>query len=174
MRYLSLALLSLFLALPALAQSPEVKRAYQAIPHRYTPFRSNQAKMLRSEKAYLEANLALVNQAVVARVEAMQKRDYAGYESKAQGLLRQMKALKPPAALDTYHKLVLAAIEDQRTYFKSWAKNPSAPFNPRDPKVQSASERLRQAYATLMRRYPQEAKQIKEAFYDHLCALDFI
>lgn len=167
-------LFCLALILPTYAQSPEVKRAYEAIPHRYTPFEPGQAKMAGPEKAYLETNFALVNQAVVARVEATQSRSYAGYESKAQSLIRQLKAQKPPSSLKSYHELVIGAVEDQRAYFREWAKSPSAPFNPRHVKVQSASQKLRQAYGILMRQYPKEANQVKEAFFDHLCALDFI
>lgn len=167
-------LFCLLLVLPVLAQPAEVTRAYKAIPHRFTPFQSSQAKMQASESAYLKKNFALVNQAVVVKVESMQRRDYAGYDSKAASLVRQLKAQRPPKKLVKYHQLVIAAIEDQRAYFKTWKKNPSARFNPADPKVRAASGKLQQAYGILLRQFPGQAKKVQQAFFDHLCALDFL
>lgn len=175
MKVLKCLLLTIALATTTCwAQSPEVKGAYRAIPHRYTPFQPSKATMGAADKAYLKANFQVVNQAVVARVQAMQRKDYAGYELEARGLLKRLEAQSPPKNLVQYHRLVIGAIEDQRSYFRAWKKKPSAPFNARDPKVRSASSKLQQAYGLLLRQYPSEAKQVKQAFFDHLCALDFI
>ena len=40
--------------------------------------------------------------------------------------------------------------------------------------VRSSSNQLIQAYDYLMQSYPQESPHNRQAFFDHLCALDFI
>jgi hypothetical protein len=40
--------------------------------------------------------------------------------------------------------------------------------------VQTASVKLHEAYAELMRLFPEEGRQNRDAFFDHLCALDFL
>jgi hypothetical protein len=40
--------------------------------------------------------------------------------------------------------------------------------------VQTASARLHEAYAELMRLYPGEGTHNRDAFFDYLCALDYL
>lgn len=167
-------ILSLWVLLPAAAQEGEVERAYRAIPHRYTPFPNSQAKMTATEKRYLSANFTLVNEAVVARVQAMRSRQFQDYDNRAARILSQLKSQRPPRKLFKYHQLVVGAVEDQRAYFDAWSRQPRAKFNAADPLVQSASSKLKQAYGILQSQFPGQAKQVQEAFFDHLCALDFI
>ena len=151
----------------------EVEAAYKAIPHRYTPFEATQAKMSSAEKAYLDKAFALVNRAVVARVAGGRGR-YADYDNEAAAILAEFASLHPPKKLAKFQQLVVGAIEDQRAYFQQRAAQPASKFAPGDPLVRSSSGKLRQAYGLLMKQYPGQAKRIQEAFFDHLCALDFI
>jgi hypothetical protein len=164
----------LFLGGGAIAQTPAVKRAYQAIPHRYTPFSAQQARMSAAESAYLTQNFDLVNEAVAARVTAMRSKGFASYDEQASTILASLNAQKPPRVLVKYHTLVIGAIEDQRAYFQAWRAKPNSPFNASDPLVLSASQKLKSAYGLLLKQFPDQAKQVQDAFFDHLCALDFI
>jgi hypothetical protein len=170
---LTLLLVSL-LFLTAQAQTGEVERAYRAIPHRYTHFSPEKAKMKPAEKVYLEANFRLVNEAIVTKVAALQSKNFSRYSLQISSILGQLERQKAPPNLVKYHSLVTGAIKDQQSYFAAWAKTPSAAFNAGDPKVQAASAKLRQAYSILQSQFPSQAKQVQEAFFDHLCALDFI
>ncbi len=168
-------LLALWLVgVAAQAQTPEVKRAYDAIPHRYTPFNAGQARMAESDAAYLTRSFELVNQAVAARVQGLQSKGFARYDNQAATILASLSALKPPKSLSQYHALLIGAVEDQRAFFQEWSTAPGRRFEAGNPLVQSSSQKLRAAYGILMQKYPNQAKQVQDAFFDHLCALDFI
>ena len=78
---------------------------------------------------------------------------------------------------------VVEAIEDQKAYFQEWesAQVASSPFKgalgsagPRHALVTTFGQKLHQAYSELMRQFPKESAKNQQAFFDHLCALDFI
>lgn len=87
-----------------------------------------------------------------------------------------------PEGLKAMHRSVLDALIDQGAYFEEWQRAVSKrePFkhalgaSPQHPRVISSSQKLHEAYGRLMQVYPQEAERAKQAFFDHLCALDFI
>jgi hypothetical protein len=176
MRYLAiLACLALFMsALPARAgQTMTVEEAYKAIPHARTVFDSTQGQMGADEKAFLDKFFQLVDLAVVERVAAMQAIssgravtfNYAGIES-------SLMALDVPDKLKTAHALVMQAVAEHRQYLEKWKASGGA-FNISDPLISSSSAKLVQAYSELMAAYPAEGAHNKQAFFDHLCALDF-
>lgn len=61
---------------------------------------------------------------------------------------------------------------DQQAYFDQG--QPGQPFQAGSPLVRSSSGKLKQAYGKLMSRYPGQSQWIQDAFFDHLCALDFV
>jgi hypothetical protein len=172
MRKFCLPFLLLVLLAPTSAQ-PEVEQAYKAIPHRYTPFSKSQVQMKAAQENYLEQNFALVNKAIVIKMRALKNRQTSSYITETNRILTQLRAQKPPKSLQGYHKLVISAITEQAEFFKEWLPS-SKPFDRRAPKVQSSSKKLRQAYSILMSQFPNQAKTVKNAFFDHLCALDLI
>jgi hypothetical protein len=187
-RFISLFILSLLLQ--PLASAMTVEEAYRAIPHRYTAFETKSAKMDLKEAAYLESFFRLVNLAIIERVQMLtwfqsngrQGSSLQSYRKRVGDLITQFGALAVPKNLEEVRRQVVEAIKDQRTYFEEWeqAMTKREPFRyalstgPRHPKVLASSQKLQQAYAQLMRLYPQEVSRNQQAFFDHLCALDFI
>ncbi len=59
---------------------------------------------------------------------------------------------------------------------KAWAarNDYNRPILAQDPLVTGASQKLIKAYQVLIQAYPQEPPQNRQAFFDYLCALDFI
>ena len=156
------------IAIPAFALT--IEEAYRLIPHQQTVFQSASARMAAPERAYLTALFSAIDQAIVARVSARRN------STVAQAYAPVWKAwadLKPPAALKGVQDKVRAAIEDQQAFLLELEKHQTnADLN--HPKVRSSSGNLQAAYADLMRMYPGENATNKQAFFDYLCALDFV
>ena len=78
-------------------------------------------------------------------------------------------------ALDWQKALIFDAISEQRRYLKAWqdSGNPRY-FDAQAPLVRSSHGKLIAAYNHLMRLFGEENPHNKQAFFDHLCALDFI
>jgi hypothetical protein len=167
-----------------------VEDAYRAIPHRYTPFESRSVKMSPKEAAVLQEFFRILNLAIVERVQAQAwfqsngKRGvaFSSYLRSTDGLILQLEALTIPESLKAMHRDVIDALKDQRAYFEEWQqavrKGESFRYppgaSPHHPRVLRSSQKLQQAYGRLIQLYPQEAERTKQAFFDHLCALDFI
>ena len=88
-------------------------------------------------------------------------------------ILAKLGELKVPDKLEKAHQLVTQAVQEQREYLGQLAKSGES-FNAAAPLVQSSHGKLVAAYGELMRLYPSENQNNKQAFYDYLCALDFI
>lgn len=169
--FVILAFLAL-LPLPAFA-GMTVEEAYKAIPHAQTTFDSTQGQMSGDEKAFLDKFFQLVDLAVVERVSAMQgissgkpvTFNYAAIE-------RDLMSLDVPEKIKTAHGLVMQAVAEQRQYLEKWKASGGA-FDINDPLIGSSSAKLVQAYSQLMAAYPSEGAHNRQAFFDHLCALDF-
>ena len=151
MRAVALVVL-MVLARPAGAMS--VDQAYAAIPHRRTVFDRRAATMSAPEADGLVQLFALVDRAIVARVTR------AGHDA----VLTDLRALDLPERLRRVQALVTAAVVAERAYVVD--SNQGA--------VQAASANLHEAYAELMRLFPGEDANNRDAFYDYLCALDFL
>jgi len=185
-----ISLFALSLILQPIASAITVEEAYRAIPHRYTAFEIKSAKMDPKEAAYLESFFRLVNLAIIERVQTLawfqsngrQGSSIQNYRKRVGELISQFGALAVPKNLEEVCQQVVEAIKDQRTYFEEWeqATTKKEPFRyvlgtgSRHPKVLASSQKLQQAYAQLMRVYPREEPHNQQAFFDHLCALDFI
>jgi hypothetical protein len=89
-------------------------------------------------------------------------------------LIQFSQALPYPARLSEYHALVIEALVDQQSYFDEAASKRSTAGFAQNTQVQRASQKLKAAYSILMRLYTKESDSNKKAFFDHLCALDFI
>jgi len=157
-----------------------VEGAYQAIPHRRTVFDPGNASMSAEERDYLVRLFDLVDEAVVERVRLLQ-RFSSGMNSAAQAgnnygsILDRLNDLSVPDGLGEVHDLVVAAVQDQSDFFDAWSEVYPEPLDVRSHELsQSASQELQQAYGLLMEIYPQESGHNKNAFYDYLCALDFL
>jgi hypothetical protein len=168
----------------ALAMS--VDEAYRSIPHQKTDFDHNTARMRAGESAYLDSFFTLVNAAIVARVQTLQWFSsggsagipYAHYRASIDAILADFERLTVPAGLGDVQQQVLAAVRLHSEYFADWTARTSRGeryrFSSKDKRISASSRLLISAYKRLMQRYPKATRNNRQAFYDHLCALDFI
>jgi len=102
------------------------------------------------------------------------------YDETIDGVLARLNALSSPEYLEEPSELIVSAIEEQKQFFQEWAeasdeeKADIREQTARHPLVQSSHRKLIKAYKKLMSQFPEETKHNKKAFFDHLCALDFI
>ena len=148
-----------------------VNEAYRLIPHRQTVFQASSARMPAADRDYLVTLFSAIDQAIVAKVSARRG------STVAQAYAPVWKAwgeLRPPSAeLKATQDRVKAAIQDQQAFLLE-VENKRTGWDIGHPKVRSASGHLIGAYNDLMRRYPNENALNQQAFYDYLCALDFV
>jgi len=177
--------LALALALAApVAQALDVEGAYAAIPHRRTAFDAPASNTPAPQKASLARLFALTDRGVVLRVESMQahgkrdaagiKRAVAGYDALVADLGRE--SFSPEVA--PARALIVEALQLQQRHLQSRPEGGLA-FNVRrdleaTPDVKQASLKLLKAWGILKRTFPGEPEKNKAAFFDHLCALDFL
>lgn len=156
-----------------------IEAAYRAIPHERTIFLPQHAKMSREESNYLTALFALTDTAVAERVY-LQDRLRRGHnvdiaQSNYPEILAAVRSLKTPAGLLPVENLVQEALQEQHDYLEQWAKSGDPKFfSGRAPLVQKSHGKLIAAYFGLKGRYRGEIAQNMQAFYDYLCALDFV
>jgi hypothetical protein len=174
-----------------MASAMTVEEAYKAIPHRYTPFEAGSASMTSQESRFLADFFGLVNLAIVERVQTLawfQSRGKQGspvsnYRKNVERIIANLGQLNVPKNCAAVRQRVVEAIQDQKTYFQEWenAQTAASPFKgalgsagPRHALVTTSSQKLHQAYSELVRQFPKESAKNQQAFFDHLCALDFI
>jgi hypothetical protein len=159
-------ILALFMCAAPLA-AMSVAEAYRDIPHGRTVFVPDQATMAPAEKQALTELFDAVDLAIVAKGEVRHGMDVSkAYEP----FWTAWKPLKVPSPLRRAYDLVQQAVKDEQAYLAQRNKS----FNRSDPLVHSASGALHGAYGELMRLYPNENDHNKKAFFDYLCALDFL
>ena len=173
------------------ASAMTVEEAYKAIPHRYTPFEAGSASMTLQESRFLADFFGLVNLAIVERVQTLawfQSRGKQGspvshYRKNVERIIANLRQLNVPKNCAAVRQRVVEAIQDQKAYFQEWESTQvaSSPFKgalgsagPRHALVTTSSQKLHQAYSELVRQFPKESAKNQQAFFDHLCALDFI
>lgn len=161
-----------------LGMTVPVDKAYRSIPHKQTTFNPAVAKMSEQDKMYLHKLFSIVDIAIIERVQTLLWYRTGGRrgENKQnyQQILAELDQLDVPDYLIQPHQLIKQAIQEQAQYFINLEGTTDFRFSARDSSVQSAHVKLINAYNQLMARFPQENKHNKTAFYDHLCALDFI
>ena len=148
------AVIALSLLVVRSATAMSVDDAYAAIPHRRTVFDRRAATMSTEEANALDRLFALVDRAIVARITK------TGHDE----VLAALRSLDPPPQLGHVRTLVIEAVVAEQAYL---AKGDQAA-------VATASARLHEAYAELMSLYPGEGAHNRDAFFDYLCALDFL
>lgn len=71
--------------------------------------------------------------------------------------------------------MIREAIDEQHRYLSMWQESgQTGCFSPVAPLIRSSHGKLIAAYNDLMALYAQEGSHNRQAFFDHLCALDFI
>lgn len=180
---------SLWPTIQTFAAEMSVEQAYKALKHKQTKFQISQARMSDAEKRYLD-HLFFVTDLALAERMTMLNHFHRGsdveyietYNTEIGRLTASFELINPPnKILDQVERLVLEAISDQKTFFNRWHrfagtvryKNLQQNYK-NDLDVQSAHKKLVKAYMILKQVYPQEGRHNQQAFYDHLCALDFI
>ena len=156
-----------------------VEEAYRLIPHKRTIFDYNTALMSESEKFYLSEIFRITDLATVERVNMLIWLRSGGQKGRVSSnydnILMQLEYLEPSQKLLGFHNIIIQSIMEQRKALNVWKSGSFSYSNLRfDPLVKSSSAKLKKAYSILMREFPKENKHNKQAFFDHLCALDFI
>lgn len=164
-----------------------ISQSYKAIPHAQTTFSAIQSSSSRADKIYFDHFFTLTDLMMSARVSALTNlyhgrggitvnRYNAAYNLAMNGFAQ----LNVPSNASKAHELTLEAIKEHRDFLNKWGsangvtKDKIKKSYRSDPLVRSSSRKLIQAYGALMSRYSSETGHNKKAFYDHLCALDFI
>src|SRR5262249_52227166 len=147
-----------------------VEEAYRLIPHQRTVFEPGSARMQPPERAYLIVFFSAIDQAIVAKVSA--RRGATVAEAYAP-VWKAWAELSPPTSLKATQEKVKSAIADQQAYLLEIERRQSS-WNLGHAKVRSSSANLQAAYGDLVRLFPVENATNKQAFYDYLCALDFL
>lgn len=164
--------------IPSADRSAAVESAYRTIPHRRTVFDAGAAAMSADERDYLRRLFELVDLGIVERVERLgwlRSRD--GSEPSVESydqVVSQFDALSVPPRLASVRRLVSEAMVEQRAALGEWRKTTLPANLAGHPLVTSSSGKLRRAYGELLALSPQENEHNKAAFFDYLCAMDFI
>ncbi len=156
-----------------LRQDMDLAEAYRLTNVKQKSFDLASADMIEAEKRYLSDMFAITDLAVIERVgtqEALRQRDKAADNYSI--ILSKFDALPPPDKLRTVHQQLRNAIALERDYIDGLRRG--LRFDAQSDTVQTVHRTLLWVYAELQRLYPKEDARIQEAFYAHLCALDFI
>ncbi len=156
-----------------LRQEMDLAEAYRATNVKQKTFDMASTYMIEAEKRYLADLFAITDLAVIERVgtqAALRAHDKAADNYSI--ILSRLDALTAPARLVTVHQQLRNAIALEREYMDALRRG--IRFDPQSEPVQSVHNTLLWVYAELQRLYPQEGTGVREAFYAHLCALDFI
>lgn len=169
---------------PAYALS--VEQAYKSIPHAQTNFNVSASAIEPLEALFLQSFFTLVNRAIVERVQTLRwlqtngakGSDIEHYMKNISVIIHDFERMHVPKSLESPYQLVLNAVKQQAQYFQNWSEKmhqgKGYRFNRSDPAISQSHSQLIQAYNLLMNTFKQEQRNNKQAFFDHLCALDFI
>lgn len=174
---------------PLSAAEMSVENAYKRLGHQQTPFKKSQARMTNAEKNYLDHLFFVTDLAFSERMTMLnyfnQGKDAAyidKYNEEIKNLLASFELVKAPNRnLEQIEDIIIDAIKDQKNFFNVWHEYAGTPTYgnlqknyAQNPYVQSSHKKLIKAYMLLKQAYPNEGQHNQKAFYDHLCALDFI
>lgn len=175
--------LAIITLLPLPAGAMTVAEAYAAIPHNRTTFDAARSSLPRAQASELHTFFDLVDRAVVLRVVTMRAIESGAAREAVQALQGYDRliaelaatAMAPDAA--GIRDLVAGAVREQRRFLAAQAA--AGGGQRRLPittaaDVRNSSQKLQQAYGMLMQRFARETGPNKTAFFDHLCALDFL
>jgi len=139
-----------------------VDEAYQSVPHRRTQYIAADSAQAQEVSSYIEALFKLTDLALIERINGLND---AYNKKRYQARINQLKLLKTPTQAKVAHELIVAAIEQHQQYFEGSKLDWQL--------AKSASSKLIKAYYHLMRTFPDNSHN-QQAYFDHLCALDFI
>jgi hypothetical protein len=176
--------LAVFIASSSLAaHAMTVEEAYAAIPHKRTVFDGNASKLSATHIDSLKRLFTSSDQGVVLRVEglrALRGADAAQLRKAIndyRALASAVASLNVSAEIKPAQDLIAQAIADHQHFFEMKLRD-SDTLAKRDAAftsdINQASQKLHRAYDVLMKAFPNEAANNKTAFYDYLCALDFL
>ena len=168
-----------------------VSEAYALVPHRQTTYVATQSQLHTEIAQNIERFFRLSDRALVARVMMFRwcqsdgKANYSleAYRRETAAVQAELGKLVVPAEARPAIKAVREALALHSDYFKLWVEaihsgKPFAdafrPGRTIPALVKQANEKLLSAYRIMMGAFPNESDMNKQAFYDHLCALDFI
>ena len=183
MKYLACAWLSIAAAMPLPADAMTPDEAYSAIPHRRTLYEPPASTAAPEKARELGRLFALTDEGVVLRVQGMRAQRERN-AAEVRKLLERYDALIAKLEAEKFGPEVAPArdliVEGVRKHRKYLASRPAGGMTfvrnelTSAPDVTQASQRLISAYSVLMKAFPKEAARNKTAFYDHLCALDYL
>lgn len=166
--------LMIFVTCCAANSEMSIDEAYKAIPHKRTVFDSKISTINSKDKDLLIKSFALVETAIVCKVEMGKAYSTGNYSKNScyPKIIEDWKKLDHIEAIKSYFSLILESIQDHEKYFLRWKKEKKAPDYQLE--IQVSHGKLVSAYNVLMTYYNQEPPFNKAAFFDYLCALDFI
>ena len=152
-----------------------VDQAYRSIPHQRTVFELQQSTIPASEARQVAKLLSLSEKAMVERVDAMVNgAKKTGYFSRIDSILWQIDQLPVPKRVQAARDNIHQAVQQHRAFFELQKVTGNKAKASRNKLVQSSHRHLITAYQQLKKAYPRETKHNQQAFFDYLCALDFI
>jgi len=172
--------IALLLALPLAATALTVEQAYAAIPHQRTVYDASGSRLAKGHIEALDQLFTLSDRGTVLRVEALdalKRRDTARLRATVRdyaSLFDALRQLRPTPQTRAATDLVLQAVQQHQSFFDT--KLAAAPRldSAFTVDVTQSSQKLRQAYSLLMAAFPEETARNRQAFFDYLCALDFL
>ncbi len=168
-------LLFFLLLLCTSSYAMEIDQAYRLIPHERTVFQLHQSTIPATEAQQVAKLLSLAEKAMVERVDAMVNgAGKTGYLSRIDGVLWQIDQLRVPKRVQGARDHIHEAVQQHRAFFELQNVTGNQVEANRQQLVRSSHRHLISAYQQLMQTYPEETKHNKQAFFDYLCALDFI
>jgi hypothetical protein len=153
--------------------------AYAAIPHRRTVFEESASQLSKEELLSLRLLFEFCDQGVILKVRSSKNVNQSKWNEIQTDLNAYQKLIEDfnqqglSTSLMQIKNLVVAAMKEHRTFFENKMKNKTANMT-FTPEISSASQKLFSAYNQLMSLFPKESAHNKQAFYDYLCALDFM
>ncbi len=165
------------------AHAMTVEEAYAAIPHKRTVFDGNTSKLSAAQIDSLKRLFASSDQGVVLRVDGLRalrgadavllRKTIGSYAALATAL----NSLNVSAEIKPAQTLIAQAVADHQRFFEMKLRDNDT-LAKRDAAftadINQASQKLHRAYDVLMKAFPNEPANNKTAFYDYLCALDFL
>lgn len=185
-RLLSPVLFAALLILPALgnpstASAISIEEAYKSIPQQQTTYEKGKSKLPKETSEVFEDFFHIIDLAIVCRVEAVQilRMSRGKVEKQITDLKRfahRIREYKLPDESAEVARLIGNAMMDEVNYLKAIARGDRMQIQQyaNDLRIQSASEKLKQAEQALLKAYPKESEHNRQAFRDHLAALDFL
>ena len=162
-----------------LSLAMSVQYAYRAIPHQRTAFELTTSEKTTPEQVYLHLLFQLTDLAVIDRVQTQLWFESDGRRGRdarnSSEIIRRLQVLDAPRPLRKVQQLLTEAIHEQSLYFEYWRQHSDQyRLDANHHVIRSSHAKLLNAYQELMRIFPEETTHNRQAFFDHLCALDFI